>query len=288
MAQILTNKAFVAEFKQQLANRAQACAEAGAVPTLAVVRVGEKPDSVAYEQSAIKRAQALGVQARQFTLPEESTLQDVQDVLAQINEDPAIHGCLLLRPMPRHIDDEAACNALCAEKDSDGITLASAGAVFAGTRGFAPCTAEACVRMLDAYDIPVEGKNVAVIGRSLVVGRPVSMLLLARNATVTICHSRTKNLDEVTREADIVICATGRAKAYGPEFFSAGQIVLDVGTNFDEDGKLCGDVDFQAVEPVVDAITPVPGGIGGITTCVLMDHVIDVAERGTTNAAADL
>lgn len=288
MAQVMTNKAFVAEFKQQLIDRAQACVEAGVVPTLSIVRVGEKPDSVAYEQSAIKRAQALGVEAKTFTLPENSTLEDVQAALTQINEDPAIHGCLLLRPMPKHIDDEIACNTLCAQKDSDGITLASAGAVFAGTKGFAPCTAEACVRMLDAYDIPLEGKKVAVVGRSLVVGRPLSMLLLARNATVTICHSRTKNLPEVTRDADIVVCATGRAKAYGAEFFRAGQIVLDVGTNFDDDGKLCGDVDFDAVEPVVDAITPVPGGIGGITTCVLIDHVIDVAERGTTNAAADL
>lgn len=288
MAQILTNKQFVAEFKQQLIDRAQACAEAGVVPTLAVVRVGEKPDSVAYEQSAIKRAIALGLEAKQFVLPENATLQDVQDVLGQINDDPAIHGCLLLRPMPKHIDDEAACNALCAEKDSDGITLMSAGAVFAGSRGFAPCTAEACVRMLDAWDIPIAGKNIAVIGRSLVVGRPLSMLLLGRNATVTICHSRTENLAEVTKAADIVVCATGRAKAYGQEFFSEGQIVLDVGTNFDNNGKLCGDVDFDAVQDTVAAITPVPGGIGGITTCVLMDHVIQTAERGITNAAASL
>lgn len=288
MALIMTNKEFVAGFKQQLIDRAQACTDAGVVPTLAVVRVGEKPDSVAYEQSAMKRAAALGVEAKAFTLPEDATLADVQATLTQINQDPAIHGCLLLRPMPKHIDDFVACNALCAEKDSDGITIASAGAVFSGAEGFAPCTAEACMRMLDAYNVSLEGKKVAVVGRSLVVGRPLSMLLLARNATVTICHSRTKDLSVATRDADIVVCATGRAKAYGAEFFRSGQIVLDVGTNFDDDGKLCGDVDFDAVEPVVDAITPVPGGIGGITTCVLIDHVIAVAERGATNTALDL
>ena len=286
MAQLLSCKGFVADFKEQLHARADACTQAGAQPTLSVVRVGDKPDSVAYQNSAVKRAESLGLATREFVLPEESTTADVQAVIERINQDATIHGCLLLRPMPKHIDDAAVCNALCLEKDSDGITLASAGAVFADSdEGFAPCTPSACLHMLDAYGIDVAGKHVVVVGRSLVVGKPLAMMLLRRNATVTLCHSRTENLAQMCQSADIVVTATGRAKAYGREFFREGQIVLDVGTNFDENGKLCGDVDFDAVEPVVSAITPVPGGIGGITTCALVDHVIAAAERGIAKTA---
>ncbi|MDO4182901.1 MAG: bifunctional 5,10-methylenetetrahydrofolate dehydrogenase/5,10-methenyltetrahydrofolate cyclohydrolase [Coriobacteriia bacterium] len=287
MSQTLSSKEFVASFKQSIAARAEACRQGGVAPTLAVVLVGEKPDSVAYQRSAIKRAQALGVDVREYNLPEASTTAEVQAALREINEDAAIHGCLLLRPMPAHIDDAAVCETLAVHKDSDGITTASMGGVFANNGvGFAPCTPSACLHLLDAYGISVEGKKVAVVGRSLVVGRPLALMLLHRNATVTVCHSRTPQLAEVTRQADIVITATGRAKAYGPQFFREGQIVLDVGTNFDENGMLCGDVDFDAVAPVVAAITPVPGGIGGITTCALMDHVVVAAERAGGKAAS--
>ena len=185
----------------------------------------------------------------------------------------------MFRPLPTFMDEKAMCNTLTAAKDVDGISLASLAAVFTDAPdGFPPCTAAACVAILDHYKVPIAGKHVAVIGRSLVVGKPVSMMLLRRNASVTICHSRTENLQEISRSADIVICATGRARAYGREYFRPGQTVLDVGINFDVHGKLCGDVDFDEVEPIVDAITPVPGGVGTVTTSMTMQHTVAAAE----------
>ena len=203
----------------------------------------------------------------------------MQATLQSINYDKTVHGCLMFRPLPSFIDEKAMCNALAPAKDVDGISLASLASVFTdASDGFPPCTAAACVEMLDHYDVPLVGKHVVVVGRSLVVGKPVSMMLLRRNASVTICHSRTENLPAICREADIVICATGRARAYGAEFFSPGQTVLDVGINFDTHGKLCGDVNFDEVEPIVGAITPVPGGIGTVTTSVTMAHTVAAAE----------
>ena len=182
------------------------------------------------------------------------------------------------------MDERAVCDRLAPEKDIDGIGSASLAGVFADTgEGFPPATARACLETLDFYDIPVEGKRVVVLGRSLVIGRPVAMMLLARHATVTLAHSRTEDAAAHTREADIVVCATGRARAFGPEYFVPGQTVLDVGINFDEAGNLCGDVDFDAVESVLGpegAITPVPRGLGGVTTTVTMAHVVQAAEAG--------
>ena len=178
------------------------------------------------------------------------------------------------------MEDKLVCDELAMAKDIDGVSTASLGAVFTDAKeGFAPSTAEACVRALDFYDIPVEGKHVVVVGRSLVVGKPVAMLLLRRNASVTICHSRTEDLPKIMRTADIVICATGRARAFDASYFREGQTVLDVGINFDKDGNLCGDVDYESVEPVVDAITPVPGGLGSVTTSITMEHTVSAAEK---------
>ncbi|MDO4503120.1 MAG: tetrahydrofolate dehydrogenase/cyclohydrolase catalytic domain-containing protein [Coriobacteriia bacterium] len=280
MAEQLLGKKVVAEMKERIIARVEALKEQGVEPLLAFVRVGDRGDDLSYQRTATKRAESHGIATREFVLPATATDADVAAVLEQVNQDPAIHGCLMFRPLPKPLDNEAAAALLDPAKDIDGITEESLGAVFMDAdQGFPPCTAQACVEMLDSYGIAIEGKHVVVIGRSLVIGKPVSLMLLRRNATVTMAHSRTKDLAALTRQADVVVCATGRAKAYGAEFFAPGQTVLDVGINFDAEGNLCGDVDFAQVEPVVAAITPVPGGIGSVTTECLMDHVVTAAER---------
>ena len=280
MAQLLTGKEVSAALKEKMAVQVQDLTAAGKTPTLAILRVGERPDDLSYERSAMKVAAGLGIEARQFVLPVDASQDDIAAAIDQINADDSIHGCLMFRPLPKGIDETALCNRLAVEKDMDGIGLPALAAIFAGTgQGYAPCTAQACVEMCDYYQVPLQGKHVVVVGRSLVIGKPVSMLFLQKNATVTICHSRSENLSEITRQADIVVLATGRAKAYGAEYFSAGQTVLDVGINVDAEGNLCGDVDFDAVEPLVAAITPVPRGVGSVTTALLMQHVVRAAEQ---------
>ena len=213
------------------------------------------------------------------------TQSELHSQIQCINQDASIHGCLLFRPLPDFMDEKQICDELHMQKDVDGISSASLGAVFTDSpEGFAPCTAVACEKILDHYQIPIEGKHVVVVGRSLVIGKPVAMLLLKRNASVTICHSKTDGLESIMRSADIVICATGRARAYGAECFKPGQVVLDVGINFDANGVLCGDVDYDEVEPIVAAITPVPGGIGSVTTSTTMEHTLIAAERACSKS----
>lgn len=279
MATLLTGKPVVDRLAQELAPRIEALGRAGIAPTLAIVRMGERPDDLSYERTAKKRAESLGIAVHPFVLPEDAPQEALEAALDEVNADDSIHGCLLFRPLPAHIDEARACELLAPRKDVDGITLASLASVFTdGGTGFPPSTAAACLELLDHYEVPLEGKRVAVAGRSLVVGKPVSMMLLRRNASVTICHSKTENLADIMRSADVVICATGRARTFGAQFFGPGQTVLDVGINFDTQGNLCGDVDFAEVEPVVAAITPVPGGIGTVTTSVTMAHTVAAAE----------
>lgn len=278
MADLLLGKPVGDALSEKTAALAEELTAQGIQPTLAIVRVGERPDDLSYERGACKRAEALGIAVRKFLLPEDASQDDVLAAIAQVNDDAAIHGCLMFRPLPKGIDEAAVCNALDPAKDVDGITAGSLAGVFMDTGvGFPPCTAQACVEILDHYGFDVEGKSVAVVGRSLVIGKPVAMMLLARNATVTLCHSRSRELPTICREADIVVYATGRPRAYSLEHFSGGQTVLDVGINVDEEGNLCGDVDFAAAEPVVGAITPVPRGVGSVTTAVLMRHVVEAA-----------
>ncbi|WP_296012852.1 bifunctional 5,10-methylenetetrahydrofolate dehydrogenase/5,10-methenyltetrahydrofolate cyclohydrolase [uncultured Adlercreutzia sp.] len=285
MTQMLTGKEVVAAMRDDLTARVETLKEHGITPTLAIVRVGERPDDLSYERAAVKRAEGLGIAVRTFALPADASQAALEAVIDEVNADDALHGCLLFRPLPAGIDERAVCDRLAPEKDIDGISSASLAGVFADTgEGFPPATAQACLEMLDFYGIPLEGKSVVVLGRSLVIGRPVACMMLARHATVTLAHSRTADAAAHTREADIVVCATGRARAYGPEYFSPGQVVLDVGINF-ADGELCGDVDFAAVEPVLGdggAITPVPGGLGSVTTSVTMAHVVAAAERAAS------
>ncbi|MDO4498351.1 MAG: bifunctional 5,10-methylenetetrahydrofolate dehydrogenase/5,10-methenyltetrahydrofolate cyclohydrolase [Coriobacteriaceae bacterium] len=280
MSKLLLGKPVADAMTEDLAVRVDALKAAGVQPVLAIVRVGERPDDLSYERGVTKRAQSVGVDVRPFVLAEDASQQQLEAVIRQVNEDASIHGCLMFRPLPAHLDEDAACALLAPEKDVDAVSPAALAGVFADLQGaFAPSTAVACMKVLDHYGIDPEGKKVAVIGRSLVIGKPVAMLLLARNATVTICHSRTRDLARTVREAEIVICATGRARAYGADFFREGQTVIDVGINVDAEGKLCGDVDFESVEDLVDAITPVPRGVGSVTSAVTVGHTVQAAER---------
>ena len=280
MADLLLGKPVADAMAADIIARAKALTASGKQPTLAIVRVGERPDDLTYERSAMKRADACGIAVKQFVLPAGASTDDVLAAVAAVNSDDSIHGCLLFRPLPEGINEQAVCNALDPAKDIDGITRGSLATLLAGTgEGFAPCTAAACIDILDHYGINPQGKKAVVLGRSLVIGKPVALMLLARNATVTVCHSRTQDLASAVRDADIVVCATGRARAYGADLFAPGQTVLDVGINFDDEGNLCGDTDFDAVESVVSAITPVPRGVGSVTTVAMLRNVVIAAER---------
>lgn len=280
MAEILKGASVVAAMNEETARLSGELKARGIVPTLAIVRIGERADDLSYERGVTKRCAAVGVEVRQFLLPGDATQDALLSVLDEVNRDKGIHGCLLFRPLPKGIDDEAVRAALAPEKDVDGITDVSLAGVFAGTkRGFPPCTAQACVEILDYYKVPLSGKRVTVVGRSLVVGKPAAMLLDKRNATVTICNSRTQNLPALCREADVVVVAMGKMGFLGGDCFRPGQTVVDVGIHVDAGGKLCGDVRFDEAADVVDAITPVPGGVGTVTNSVLVRHVVEAAQR---------
>ncbi len=252
----------------------------GVKPTLGIIRVGERPDDLSYERGATKRCETLGVEYKKYLLPADVSQEELLKVIDEVNKDDNIHGVLMFRPLPKHIDQTLVENALAAEKDVDCQTDASLGGVFTGKKvGFPPCTPQACMEILDHYGIDCTGKKAVVIGRSLVVGKPAAQMLIKKNATVTTCHTRTIDMPSVAREAEILIVAAGRAGVVGAEYVAPGQIVIDVGINVNAEGKLCGDVDYAAVEPIVDAITPVPGGVGSVTTSVLVGHVVEAAMR---------
>lgn len=263
---------------ERLAVRADQLKGLGIVPTLAIVRVGERPEDLSYERGAVKRCEKVGIRVKQFTLPKESSHGDLLAVIQQINADREIHGCLLFRPLPPQMDEAAICAALDPAKDVDGITAGSLAGVFTGSGvGYPPCTAQACMEILDYYGCDLAGKRAVVVGRSLVVGKPLAMLLLGKNATVTLCHTRTADLASECRRAEVLIAAAGHAKIIGRDYLAPGQLVLDVGINVDQEGNLVGDVDFAAAEELAAAVTPVPGGVGAVTTSVLADHVIQAA-----------
>ena len=279
MAEIWKGGPAAAALSEDLKGRTAQLRQRGILPTLAILRVGERPDDISYETGAMKRCEKIGLGVKCFTLPSDCSREALLDTIRQINDDPGIHGCLLFRPLMDRALEAEACALLAPEKDVDGCTAGSLAAVFTGKgAGFPPCTAQACIELLDHYGVDLTGKRAVVIGRSLVIGRPVAMMLQARNATVTICHTKTADLGAVCREADILIAAAGRAGVVGAECAAPGQIVLDVGIHQRADGTLCGDVDLAAVEPIVRAVTPVPGGVGAVTTAVLAKHVVEAAE----------
>lgn len=250
----------------------------GVAPTLALIRVGERADDLAYERAAIKRCDKVGVSVKQFCLPEGSSTEQVVDAISAVNNNKEIHGCLVFLPLPKNIDEAAVKNSISPLKDVDGASKESLAGVFAGDRNaFLPCTARACAELLDHHGYDVTGKRAVVIGRSLVIGKPVAMELLRRNATLTICHTKTRNLAEEVKRSDVVVVAAGKAGVITEEYLSEGQWVLDVGINVTADGGICGDVCADYESSKAAAITPVPGGIGNITTAVLARHTIEAA-----------
>lgn len=278
MAKRLSGKEVTAAINARIRANVETCRAHGVEPTLCMVRVGDNPSDMSYERGASKRCETLGVACKQIHLPEDVSQEELLSVIEDVNQDPAIHGLLLFRPLPKHLDQALIENALDPAKDVDCMTDLSMSGVFTGKQiGFPPCTPQACMEILDHYGYDCTGKKAVVIGRSLVVGKPAAMMLIKKNATVTICHTRTKDMPAVTRDADLIIVAAGRAGVIGADYVREGQTIIDVGINVNAEGKLCGDVDFASVEPVVDAITPVPGGVGTVTTSVLVGHVVDAA-----------
>ena len=287
MASILKGAPVVAAMNERNAALCEQLKAKSIVPTLAVVRVGAREDDLSYERGVMTRCGKVGVEVKQYLLPADAAQDDLLKVIAEINADDAIHGCLLFRPLPKQFDDRTVRAALAPEKDIDGITDGSLAGVFTNTDlGYAPCTAQACLEILKHYHVPLSGKRAVVVGRSLVVGKPAAMMLLGRNATVTICHTKTRDVQAVAREADILVSAAGVLKSLTKDYVRPGQIVIDVSMNWDPDkvtskgkGGMAGDAVFAEVEPIVEAITPVPGGVGAVTTSVLIGHVVEAAER---------
>ena len=281
MADILKGADVVQALNSKVSKNIEELKSKGVTATLAIIRIGERPDDVSYEKTATKRCDTVGVAVKNIILPADVTQDILMQNVIELNVDNNVHGILLFRPLPAHLSDESVRAVLKPEKDIDGITDGSLAGVFTGSgNGFAPCTAQACIELLDYYGIDCKGKRTVVIGRSLVVGKPVAMMLLGKNATVTICHTRTVDMPAVARSAEILIVAAGQMEGLTKEYFSPGQVVIDVGINWNEEkGKLCGDVKFDDAEPIVSAITPVPGGIGTVTTSVLVSNVVEAAMK---------
>ena len=280
MAEILSGAAVAQKLDDELKGKIEKLKNNGIAPTLCVVRLGQKPEDLSYERGLLKKAEKLGIEVNKKLYDENITQEEFESELKKIDADNNNHGILIFRPLPRHIDEKKVLELISPQKDADGVTDASMLGIYVDTGvGNPPCTAKACMEILKHYDIRLQGKKAVVLGRSLVVGKPLALMLLKENATVTICHSKSENLSKICKEADILIAAVGKAKLLGKEYVSEGQIVIDVGINMGEDGKLCGDVNFEEVESVVSKISPVPGGVGTVTATVLMSHVVAMAER---------
>ena len=281
MAKLLKGKAVADAIKSELTKRVEALKAGGITPRLGMIRVGSRPDDLFYEKGAKNACSSMGIDFQIYAYPENVSYLDLENAVTEIGNNKEINGILLFAPLPENLDEKKIRSLIPIEKDVDCLNLNSAGRVFADdAAGFAPCTPAACMELLNFYDIPLSGKRVVVLGRSLVVGKPVSMLLLKNHATVTICHSRTENLAAVCREADILVASIGRARMINAEYVKPGQIVIDVGINEDPENpeQYCGDVDFASVEPIAAGITPVPGGVGSVTTAVLCKHTVMACE----------
>ena len=279
LAVIMKGSEVFSRMKEMLLAQVSELNTNGVNPVLAVVRVGKKPDDLVYERSILKRFTALGIDVKVYELPEDITQSEFDSEFMAVNDNPEIHGILLFQPLPEGLSSANVRVRMNPLKDIDGMSPLNEAKIFEGSsEGFAPCTAEAVMKVLAQYGYSPAGKNVVIVGRSMVIGRPLSMLMLRADATVTVCHSKTQNLAEVCRGADILVAAVGRAKMITPEYVAGRSVVVDVGINTDNEGKLCGDVDFERVEPVVQAVTPVPGGVGGVTTSVLAENLLKAAK----------
>ena len=289
MAKLLLGKEVNEALVAALQTRTAALKEKGITPTLGIIRLGENPSDLSYEKGATKRAEEVGVAVKNYILPEDASKEDVLKVIDEVNADDSVHGVLMFRPLPKHLknDQDEICNRPAPKKDVDSMTHMSNAGVFEGQDlGYAPCTPAACMEILDYYGIDCKGKNAVVIGRSLVVGKPAAMMLMAKNATVTVCHTKTVNTAEICKGADIIVTAAGVLNSLTKDFVREDQIVIDVSMNWNPEkitskgkGGMSGDCVFDEVEPIVGAITPVPGGVGAVTTTVLMKHVVEAAEK---------
>ena len=290
MAKLLLGKEVNEKLNARIIADCEALKAKGINPTMGIVRCGERPDDLSYEKGAVKRAETLGVAVEKFVLPEDVSKEELVKVIQEINANDKIHGVLMFRPLPKHLkaDQDEICNMLDPRKDIDGMTdLSNAGVYMGKQLGFAPCTAEACMTILDHYGIECSGKKAVVIGRSLVIGKPAAMMLTAKNATVTVCHTRTKDVPAIACEADIIVSSAGVLRSLTKEYVRPGQIVVDVSINWDAEkvnsrggkGAIAGDAVFEEVEPIVEAITPVPGGVGSVTTSISIGHVVEAAKR---------
>ena len=277
MAEILKGAPVAAALTEKLIERSRTLKYK---PTLAILRVGNKPDDISYETGIIKRCEKIGIDVRKILLPEDCENEKIFEAVKNLNDDESVHGVLVFRPLSDKSTEKRVSEILSPAKDVDCMTSESLASVFTGNNaGYPPCTAQACIELLDHYGIELEGKNVVVLGRSLVIGRPLSIMLQNRNATVTMCHSKTRNLPEICKRTEIIVAAIGKAGFVDSSFVSPGQVVIDIGINVDENGKLCGDVKFDEVSQIVKAITPVPAGVGSVTTSVLAKHVIEACEK---------
>ena len=282
MAKILSGKEVAAALQKDLLERVELLKGKNIQPTLAIVRVGEKDSDIAYERGATKKMSTLGIAVRNVILPADVAEDTLIGAIEELNQDQSVHGVLLFRPLPEHLNYDRVCNSLVAEKDVDAMTTINSGLVYDGSAdGFPPCTAQAVMEILDYYNIEVKSARVALVGWGAVVGKPLSVLLLNRFATLTVCHIFTKDVSTPCKNAEIVISAAGKANLVGEQHLAPGQVVIDVGINADpkDPSKIVGDVDFAYAEDLVDAITPVPGGVCSVTTSVLAKHVIMAAEK---------
>ena len=252
----------------------------GVSPKLAILRVGARDDDLAYERGVLKRFESAGVEVEVTAVDAGISQEELDKTFDGINNDPKVHGILVFRPLPKGLSDEHMRRTIDPGKDSDFMDIRNMENVLAGVPdAAAPCTAEAVMALIRHYQIETKGKKVTVVGRSLVIGKPAALLLTTANATVTVCHTKTVNIEEECKNADIIVACCGVAKMITEKFVKPGQIVIDVGMNVDEEGKLCGDVDYEKVSEIADAVTPVPGGVGSITTAILLKHVVDNAGR---------
>ena len=278
MAKIIDGKAISAEIKEELKEKVAEYKKQGVEITLAVVKVGNDPASAVYVRNKEKACEYVGITSRTLALPEETTEEELLKVVNDLNEDKAVNGILVQLPLPKHIDESKVLLAIDSNKDVDGFHPVNVGTMVIGEETFLPCTPAGIIEMLKRTDVEISGKECVVIGRSNIVGKPMSMLMLKENATVTIAHSRTKDLKEVTKRADILIAAIGKAKFVTADYVKEGAVIIDVGMDRDENGKLCGDVDFDLVSQVASAITPVPGGVGPMTVTMLLVNCLRSVE----------
>lgn len=278
MAKLINGKEISAAVKQRIAGEVELLKRQGVTPGLAVIIVGNDPASEVYVGSKERTCKELGMYSEKYALPADTSEQELLALIEKLNNDDKIHGILCQLPLPRHLDEKAVINAISPAKDVDAFHPQNVGHIMIGDYDFLPCTPAGIMEMLKYENIETTGKHCVVIGRSNIVGKPMAMLMLHANSTVTICHSKTENLKEICREADILIAAVGRAKFVTADMVKEGAVVIDVGMNRPADGKLCGDVDFDAVEPICSAITPVPGGVGPMTIATLMQNTLTAAK----------